>query len=243
MALRLLSAAALTVALSTLVSGQSLSMNPCHGNKGDQAAPACGKVTMPSGFCRACRLLPPRDDGNFVNCKKIYNLDAPGCKEMFEEYVEANPCDTRRKELVGTWNDWSKERLDYFAYSLCELNCDLIEAGSKAWEFDTREKEGRLWSLGRGNGPAHFHFDVCAIFPNFRFWDLGCDHWDRPKVCPMLKAWHDGPSSQGWPTSTNVQMAPEIRTAIEDGLYALEADEKETWLQCLNLEATQGRVR
>lgn len=242
MTARALTFAAVGAALAALTSTQFLSMNPCHGNKQDQAAPACGKVTMPSGFCLDCPLRPPRDDGNFVDCKRIYDLDAPGCKQRFEEYVAANACDSRRKELVEAWDDAAKERLDYFVYSLCELTCDTIEKGSQPWEYDARNAEGRLWSLGRGNGPSHFHYDVCAIFPNFQFWNLGTDHWDYPRVCPMLQAWIDSPSSQGWPTSTDADMAPEIRRAISDGMWALEAHEYKTWMNCLALEAAQGRV-
>lgn len=31
-------------------------------------------------------------------------------------------------------------------------------------------------------------FDACAIFPNFRFWDLGGDRRNYPKIYWMLHA-------------------------------------------------------
>jgi hypothetical protein len=144
------------LAVAALAAAAAASMNPCHGNKNDESAWDCERVHLPSGLCLACPLRPPLADGNFEDCTRIYDLDAPGCKGKFEEYVSLNPCDGRRKELVGRWDNGSKERLDYFAYSICELTCDTVEKGSKLEEYEQRKQETRLWSLGRGNGPAHF---------------------------------------------------------------------------------------
>jgi hypothetical protein len=238
-------AAAVAVAAAAAA---AVSMNPCHGSKQAEAAAACERVQMPSGLCRACPLRPPRPDGNFQDCARIYDLDAPGCKGKFEEYVKLNPCDTRRKELVGKWGKGGKERLDYFAYALCELTCDTIEKGSKLEEYEQRNKETRLWSLKRGNGPAHLAYDVCTVFPSFKFWALPGpngnieDHYDYPKVCPLLQKWLGSDASKNWVAQTNVQVVPEITRAISDAMWALEAHDYKTWKRCLQLEATQKRV-
>lgn len=240
---------ALLISLAAAARAQGApSMNPCHGRKEAEAAWGCERVRVPAGLCLACPLRAPADDGTFKDCKQIYDLDAPGCRGRFEEYVALNGCDGRRRELVGTWDAASKERLDYFAYSLCELSCDTIEKGSKIWEYDQRNEQGRLWSLGRGNGPAHFHYDVCAIFPDFKFWALPGengevqDHYDWPKVCPLLGAWINSDASKNWIAQTAVDVVPEIRQAVGDGMWALEAHQHTTWQQCLALESKQNRV-
>jgi hypothetical protein len=154
--LRGAAAAAAGLLLPSLAAAQQTtpSMNPCHGDKPAEAS-SCTRVEMPSGLCAACPLKPVAADGKFVNCAAIFDLGAPGCKGKFEEYVKLNPCDARRKELVEKWDDGGKERLEYFAYALCEQCCDTVEKGSKVEEFAARSQLGTLWTPGRGNGPAH----------------------------------------------------------------------------------------
>jgi hypothetical protein len=91
-------------------------------------------------------------------------------------------------------------------------------------------------------------YDVCTVFPSFKFWALPgpdgnlVDHYDYPKVCPQLEAWLASGASANWIAQTDVQVVPEIKTAISDAMWALDAQEYETWKRCLNLESTQHRV-
>lgn len=235
-------AAALALALAAAPAAAD--MNPCHENKPAEAAPACGGLTMPAGLCGACTLRPPLPSGDFADCTQIYDLDAPGCKGKLQEYVAANPCDTRRKELVEAWDADAKTRLDYFAYSMCEQCCDNIEAGSTIEEYDARAAAGTLWTLARGNGPAHFYYDICTIFPGFTHFVSECEadgSQSRPQVCPVMKQWVD--DNPDWFGRQDISAGSVIDNAIEDGMYALTCGNRDQWTQCLDLEQKQNRVR
>lgn len=197
-------------------------------------------------MCKACPLNTPQDDGQFKQCNNIFNLDAPGCKAKLEEYVASNPCDTVRAQLVSEWSMQSKNRLDYFAYSLCEQCCDNVPKGAKLEEYSWRNNgdDMKLWSLTRGNGPAHFHYDICAIFPNFKSWILpwSGDNSGRPKLCPQLQSWLDSPASANWVQNANAEMSQDITTAIGDSMWAMQCHNYEVWSRCLDLESKQKRV-
>jgi hypothetical protein len=238
--------ALLLLALAAAAAAQQAepSMNPCHSNKYLEAAPSCERVQVPEGMCKTCPLRPPRDDGNFQNCAQIFDLDAPGCKEKFQQYVDMNPCDTRRKELVAKWDEESKTRLDYFAYAVCEQCCDVVEQGSKLEEYTKRNEEARLWSLKRGNGPAHFYYDLCTLFPNFKFWALpsGGDHYDYPHICNDLTGWFESPASTNWIANADVQISAPVQGVLGDAVWALQCHDYAIWSRCVDLESKQKRV-
>lgn len=243
--MRVLSIAAFTALVSVALA--QASVNPCPSNKKAEAANGCEHVKIPEGMCKACPLNKPQNNGEFANCQNIFNLDAPSCKAKLEEYVAKNPCDTVRKALVNEWSAASKKRLDYFAYSLCEQCCDNVPKGSKVEEYSWRNngKNMKLWSLTRGNGPAHFHYDICAIFPNFKSWVLpwsGYDVYTRPKLCPQLQSWLDSDASKNWVQNENAAMSNDITTGISDAMWALQCHNYEVWTRCVDLESKQKRV-
>lgn len=142
---------------------------PCHSNKKLQASWKCEKVVLPKYLCNACPLKPVKWNGNFFNCKSIFNLSSNWCHNQLKEYVKLNPCDTKRASQVKTMlngkNEWvkkqAKEKIDYFIYSLCEQCCDCIPKSSKNINFwQAKQQENLLYSSSRGNCAAHAHFDV-----------------------------------------------------------------------------------
>lgn len=220
------------------------SKNPCHPNKSGEGAAGCEAVVVPPGLCAACPLRAPLQDGNFEDCTRIFNLDAKGCRTKLREYVKLNPCDSRRAALVEKWDFESKRQLDYFAYSLCEQCCDTVPKGAKAEQYEERNKDGTLWSLHRGNGPAHFVYDICTIFPNFKFFKLpwGTDHYDYPRVCENLRGWLNSGAAENWITNFDVQITEPVQRALADSMMAFECHNRKTWLKCVDLESKQGRI-
>lgn len=241
--------AAAAAALLALAAADSGSKNPCHPGLGTYRAPACERVVIPAGFNAACALKPPvAANGNFVDCANIYDLDAPGCRASFEEYVDLNPCDDVRAGFVENWGaPASVVGLDYFAYGLLEQCCDTVEKGSNAGEYEARKAAGTLWSLTRGNGPAHFYYDIVGqIFPNFKYFGGECASDDPvgwPRIAPYLAAWQNGPAAENWVQNASSVVPQEIQRVILNSMFALECDNKAVWEGCLDLESKQDRVR
>jgi len=130
-------------------------------------------VTLPKNMCKTCQLKPVASNGNFKDCKSIYNLDAPACYNSLKEYVSLNPCDTKRKQQVykmkNGQNFWekkiAKEDLDYMVYSLCEQCCDCIPKKSSNVPFwKAKQSENLLYDSSRGKFSEQI---LCALFFGF----------------------------------------------------------------------------
>ncbi len=142
---------------------------PCHANRRALGAWGCQSATLPYGLCKACPIKPVKPNGDFKDCKSIFNLDAPQCLPKLKQYVQLNPCDKQRKNQVQQWTTskqpWikkqAKQKLDYFIYALCEECCDCIPKSSLhvPW-WKAKQNENLLYTSKRGNCPAHAHFDV-----------------------------------------------------------------------------------
>jgi hypothetical protein len=228
---------------------------PCQEDKAGEAAPACEAIVIPDGLCKACPVRPTRKDGFFEDCRRVYDLTGATCRTRLEEYVAQNPCDTRRAELVARWDAASIERLDYFVYALCELGCDAIPESSKAEQYEARlnatlsgstNKSEALWNVRRGNAPAHFWYDLCLVFPNFRYFAPPKPSWRglkvRAPVCPELKQWIDSPDADNWVAKYDVNISPYAQLVIAEALRALQLSDEQTWKGCIPMETAQGRI-
>lgn len=246
----LLSAA--VVSLLALASAQG--QTPCHSNRSSSLEPSCTSIRMPPSFSSACVLRPPLANGDFVSCSRIYDLESAACRAAFEAYVALNPCDGVRAAFVAAWGDPAAMlQLDYFAYALAEQCCDNVEAGSLASEYDERNRRtpSGLWSLTRGNGPAHFYYDIALnLFPNFKYFNLGGKpgtwagpHEDWPLIKPLLEKWQNSDKADNWVENANADIPWEIKRVLNHAMYALECHNYNTWTRCLDLESKQSRVR
>lgn len=124
--------------------------------------------------------------------------------------------------------------------------CDTVEAGSEVAEFEDRAASGRLWSLARGNGPAHFWYDVCTVFPNFRAFNLDSDDCEVEipegrSVCEDMRDWVEGEGTN-WFGDNNVSLSTKITDAIEDSMAAMTCADRTIWGNCVRMERLQSRV-
>lgn len=143
-------------------------------------------------------------------------------------------------------------QLDYFAYALAEQCCDTVEAGSKVEEYEARNatEPSGLWSLERGNGPAHMNYDIVGVvFPNFRYFYLGGEdgtwrghHDDWPLMKPLLEKWQAGPGASDWVANQNADIPFEVKRVLGLAMYALECHNFDTWTRCVDLEGKQKRL-
>lgn len=140
--------------------------NPCHQNKASLGnGVQCEGVHLPPGLCSQCSLKNVKPDGQFQNCKSIYNIQNAGCKAQLQQYANANPCDWKRKQQVQSWKPQDIEGLDYFVYSICEECCDCIIKGTKPQDYGMLKQTHKpstpsLYTPNRGNCPSHAYFDV-----------------------------------------------------------------------------------
>lgn len=223
---------------------------PCHANREGGAAYGCSSAIIPHGLCGTCKLKKVDWNGNFVNCRSIYDLDVPGCKGELEKYVAANPCDDKRAEYVASWNDYSKEALDYFVYSVCEQCCDCVPVGQDFSNFDAlsathTNANPTLYVAERGNCPAHAYYDICKVYPNIKYLRLpgGATHDDWPNICPYLNDWFFSPASNNWEYADYTDISYEVKRFLNDVNIANQCNKRNVWQPCRNMEASQGKVR
>lgn len=142
---------------------------PCHGAREQLGAAGCTDITLPHDLCVKCPLRDVAWNGDFQNCRSIYNIHAPGCQGQLIDYVKMNQCDWRRAEQVDQWvnspdpwvRDQAKEKLDYFVYAICEQCCDCIPISSTWMDHsEAVQDEQKLYTYTRGNCAAHAHYDV-----------------------------------------------------------------------------------
>lgn len=221
---------------------------PCHGNKDVLGAHGCSSVTLPTNLCSACPLKAVADNGDFVNCGQIYDLDAAGCKSALQTYVAANPCDTKRAAQVSGWSGFDKESLDYFVYSVCEQCCDCIPLGTQEWQYESllgqhSDADPALYKPNRGNCPAHAFYDVCKIYPNIKYMKApgGPDHPDWPNACPLLDSWFYSGASTNW-LNQNTELSFPVQRFLNNMNVANQCKAESVWKSCWDMEKKQNRL-
>lgn len=235
------------LAVSLLAGLACAGQNPCHSDKAAQGkGVTCGKVVLPRGLCKACKLKPFLPNGNFENCKSIYDLDNNKCRKQLKQYARLNKkCDpVRAKQVKDFDKNANKEGLDYFVYSVCEECCDCIPRGAKIEEYNRRLAIGTLFKPNRGNCPAHAWYDICKIWPKVKYVSL--PGWKKPKdlpeICPILTSWLNSPASSQWLLQSRVDIAESIKGFLGRFLIAAKCRNKKLWESCHKLESAQNRL-
>ncbi|CAN8062827.1 unnamed protein product [Agarophyton chilense] len=239
--------AALVAALGVCALGRS-DLNPCHGVKSTYGkGVTCEKVEFPVGMCSACKLKPFNPfTGSFYNCAAIFDLDNPDCQAKLKRYAAINAhCDPIRLRQVQDFSNPSNRRgLDYFVYSVCEECCDCVPIGARQNQYVWRAQNNQLLNSKRGNCPAHAFYDLCAVLPNIRFSKTpgGQDHWDWPKICPLITKWQFSPASRNWLTKSYVNVDWRISRFLIWFFWDNHCGYWQTWRNCVALEHAQKRV-
>ena len=168
-----LSSTALFICSLLITSCYSQGIYPCHSGREQLGAAGCTEITLPHDLCTKCPLKDVHWNGDFKDCRSIYDIDAPGCQGQMIEYVNMNWCDWRRAEQVDQWvnggdqwtKDQAKEKIDYFVYAVCEQCCDCIPKSSTDMDHSTAiQNEDWLFTHTRGNCAAHAYYDVSFAF-------------------------------------------------------------------------------
>lgn len=226
------------------------SMSPCHPNKYSLGqGVTCQKVVLPGWLCSSCRLKPPAKNGEFQDCRSIYDLTAPRCRAALRTYASKNAkCDPIRRRQVM---DFSKleniQGLDYFVYAVCEQCCDCIPRGSKLWQYQLRKNMGNLLSVNRGNCPAHAWYDICAVWPKVRYVvrpnGLPLPYTKTPPLlCPLLTTWIRRPENNPWLLKSYAFVDPPIKQFFLSYFKVANCALPFVWRSCINLERTQQRL-
>lgn len=233
----------ISVVLMVLSSPADANKNPCHPNKWANGEFGCEKVVIPAGLCNQCQLKAHQGNGNFQDCKSIYNLGTAGCKAQLNQYVNMNPCDKKRKNQMANFGA-NKVGLDYFVYSVCEQCCDCVPFGATAGQYDSRKASGGLFQANRGNCPAHAYYDICKVLPNVKYFSKPGqgDQGGYQKACPALKQWFNSPASNNWLGSTT-SISPTVSKFLGSVFWNSGCGQKSVWQKCANLEQAQNRIR
>lgn len=212
------------------------------------AANNCTTIQIPYKLCSRCRLRPLNSAEKAKYKKDIYDFETPNCLGEIEKYIRMNPCDTKRAEFYVAYknkNRYGYERIAQFLYTVCEQCCDMIPIGSKVNEWGKRKRTGKLYTSRRGNGVAHFYYDICKLYPKIT--RIVRPHWkaikNLPELCPPAVAWMESDSSEGWTQNSNVQGLPNYFTyALKEMSNSLGCYVEHTWKECVVEEQSIGRV-
>lgn len=166
--------------------------NPCHDRdvKYEAGAMECEQIALPEGFCSSCRMSPFNEFGVFSDCKRTMDLSNV-CMSKLQQYVDLNPCDTNRAKHLNNYltgsggvKEDARERLDWFAFSICEQGCDCIP------QIDA-DRSTPAFDFARGNCQAHAYHHICRLMPNIKLIRLDdgtpnkpVDHLPHPWYVP-----------------------------------------------------------
>lgn len=222
--------------------------NPCHDNKSGQGAGVtCEKVIIPKNLCKKCTLNPFNNlNGNFLDCRSIYDLENAGCRAEIRKYADLNKdCDPVRVEQVKAFSPTDVMGLDYFIYSICEECCDCIPRGTDPTDYVNLKAQNRLFIPNRGNCPAHAWFDICKIWPKVRF--VSRENWrdpkgDNPIICPVLTTWIRGPDATNWLQQDMVTQPQSVTKFLNRFLRVAKCKNRKGWEACARLEKAQDRI-
>lgn len=207
----------------------------------------CTNVRIPPRMCGRCHLRPLNSAEKARYKKDIFDFETRECLAQLREYVRLNPCDTKRAHFLANYktNMFAYDRVAQFLYTVCEQCCDMIPIGSKRWEYWRRKKAGTLHTDVRGNGVAHFYFDICKLFPKItRFirpkWRLV---EGMPELCPPAVAWMESDLSDGWTQNANASgIAPALRRSLTVMAKTLGCRDRKLWQDCIVEEQSINRV-
>lgn len=224
--------------------------NPCHNDKeGQGRGVTCEKVVFPRWLCANCRLKPPTSNGNFQNCRSIYDITAPKCKHYLKLYAGKNKhCDPVRYKQTRNFADSNNvQGLDYFVYSMCEQCCDCVPRGAKNWQYAARQKTGTLMDARRGNCVAHAYYDVCKVLPKVRYLIDPGDKFTlkstyKPVMCPLFVKWMNRKENRNWIYSENHYIDPPIKRFFDNFFDVANCRNRKVWQSCTDLEEKQGRL-
>lgn len=209
----------------------------------------CTNVRIPPLLCANCHMRPHDSNGNFSRefGKDIFNFETPACVAQLKNYVRLNPCDKVRPKYLAEYKTkkYAYNRIAQFMYTICEQCCDMIPIGSRAWQWTKRKKEGTLFTRTRGNGVAHFYYDICVLFPNVkRFIAPGWKNKQNyPKLCPMATKWMKSKYGLGWAQNPDADGIPvAFRRQIGIMANTLGCYDKRVWKDCVAEERSIGRV-
>lgn len=220
---------------------------PCPGAKAPMGAGvSCKEVKLPKNLCSACPLRAPHSNGQFKDCSNIYDTFQPSCMAAMNQYVKANPCDKKRKQIMDDLNGpnpsaKARIQLDYTLYSVCEQCCDCIPMGA------SKSKDKGKWVTDRGNCPAHAWYDVCAVFPEVtHFVTIGQSTPGKfigaPKACPMLTSWAKSPAFNNWQKNPKTKISGKLNAALASMLDAVQCSNGGVWNKCYDLEYKQNNL-
>jgi hypothetical protein len=244
------------------------SSNPCYNRpKTQPSAKLCEDVVLPSGFCTKCGVgLAIHSDGIYKNC--LYTSDVEllngtvnmECLDIMEDYVSMNPCDEQRRSGLRQYRSMlglpnilrrlrtkSRQTLDSFVYSMCEVACDCVPQYNATIE-------NRTIDVHRGNCQGHALADVCQLFPNIKVvrgqngnTTIAAQTLDLSTIspaCPNLQDWRDKHPGQWFdltPTPVDVVSHKFLDGLMEATEITTSASDK-LWRSCLTLESTQKRI-
>ncbi|CAN8073242.1 unnamed protein product [Agarophyton chilense] len=221
---------------------------PCHAAKSSvHNEVKCTSVNLPPSICGNCPLRETLRDGSFEQCDRVYDTTSSTCIGSLQQYVDDNPCDTRRAAALQQLKDGdesARDELDYFLYSVCEQCCDCVPMGVQTADYSQLSKQHSpsspaLWAEARGNCPAHARYDVCKILPSIR--SFGSLSNDVP-ICSQLINWERSDAAEDWPTNPQVAISDDIQSFLRDMLVATQCDERTIWRNCQIMEDKQHHL-
>lgn len=219
---------------------------PCHPLKGiTDTSVTCTRVEIPALLCKRCPLHPTTSEGQFSKCDNIFNVETDDCKEVMQEYVDANAhCDPVRANSVPKWllgDSSARKEVDYFLYSVCELCCYCVPMGVEKSDYRSL-KDGHsrdsatLWDAKRGNCPAHAHYDLCKVLPQVEYLtEIDGPEEDLPPACPRLNDWLNSGRSTDWQTDPKTSIDKESAQFLDGALSALMCHRSAIWRKCFDI--------
>lgn len=221
--------------------------NPCHNKRNLGENSDCLAPVIPPQFCNACRLKPTKPNGDFVDCKSVYEINTTECKAQFKKYAYRNPCDKLRRTQVRNYEQ-NIESLDYFAYSVCENCCDCVPVGAQSDLYNSYASTGTLFDVvNRANCGTHAAVDLCKVFPkvkvvvNSKFAVPSTEVLNNiPDICPPLKQWRDNRSKL---PPAEREIVPEFaRQFLTNFTKVARCGMESVWQRCVLQETAQGRI-
>lgn len=209
----------------------------------------CTDVKIPPKMCPLCHLRPFDNKGEFNTSygKDIIAYETPECMEQIKEYVRLNPCDDKRAKYLAQLktSSFARNRIAQFLYSICEQCCDCVPFGAKVDEYEERKMNDTLYHLTRGNCPAHFHYDICKMFPDVRrlippTWKV---RGHLTPVCPLVAEWITTDDATWWAGNPDVkELSPRILFSLKLAIRHSTCSNRRVWQDCVRMESAQGRI-
>lgn len=189
-----------------------------------------------------------------VNRFDIYQVNNTWCRTKLKQYVDNNPCDTKRATTIKNLDSdkpWQAmnayKQLIYFMYSVCETCCDCIPIGSREDSYAEQKANNTVVHVARGNCAAHMHYDTCRIWPNAGefLWLKGTPSNTTTPWCPDFKWWQlESNFSRGWLRNNDVDgLTDNMKRGMNELMKrTLCGRNPGLWKDCVRMERAQFRV-